>query len=143
MVVKASYSVHRSGKSRSVLQDHVRYLGRDSALLDAEPRRFYDAREQDVDAKQLVREWEQDRHHFRFIISPEYGHQIDRQPRGLTAYVRELMEQVQRDLDTKLEWAAINHHNTDDRHAHVLVRGKRDDGRELGLPRDYIKYGMR
>lgn len=61
VVVKASYSVHKSGKSRSVLRAHVRYLGHHSASLDGEPGRFYDAREQEVEAKQRVQDWEQDR----------------------------------------------------------------------------------
>jgi len=151
VVVKASYSVHRAGtpgSSRtsgggSVLRAHVRYLARDSASLDGQAGKFYDATEQDVDAKQRVQAWEHDRHHFRFIISPEYADQIDRQPSGMTGYVRELVAQMEQDLGTPLEWVAINHYNTDDRHAHLLVRGKREDGSDLVIPRRYMSHGMR
>lgn len=148
VVVKASYTVHKAGGG--VLRAHVRYLGRDSASLDGEPGRFYDVNESDVDAGQCLRNWERDRHHFRFIVSPQYGDQIEHQPGGLTGYIRELMAQVERDLaapgsvhGSKLEWVAINHHNTDEAHSHILVRGRRQDGQDLVIPRDYIKRGMR
>jgi type IV secretory pathway VirD2 relaxase len=38
---------------------------------------------------------------------------------------------------------AINHYNTDELHAHILLRGKREDGRDLVLPRPYIRHQMR
>ncbi len=45
--------------------------------------------------------------------------------------------------DTKLEWLAIDHHNTDDEHVHLLIRGVRDDGSTLTLDRDYVRRGIR
>jgi type IV secretory pathway VirD2 relaxase len=143
VVVKAAYTVHRAGSARGVLAAHTRYLARDSASLDGREGRFYDAAKEDVDAKQQVRKWEADRHHFRFIVSPENGAEIDRRSGGLAAYVREVMAKVERDLGTKLEWVAITHHNTDDLHAHVLVRGRQDNGKDLVIPRRYVQHGMR
>ena len=62
----------------------------------------------------------------------------------MTSYIREVMRRVERDLDTKLQWIAVNHHNTDNPHAHVLLRGKqRADGADLVIPRQYISYGIR
>lgn len=143
MIVKASFTVHKTGRGRGALGAHVRYLGRDSASLDGQPGRFYDAEREAIDARAAVREWEQDRHHFRLIVSPERADMLDRQPDGLTGYVREWMARVERDLGTRLEWAAVNHHNTDDLHAHVLIRGKRDDGNDLVIPRQYLSHGLR
>ena len=37
----------------------------------------------------------------------------------------------------------IDHHNTDDPHVHLLIRGVRDDGRVLQLDRDYVSRGIR
>ena len=79
VIVKASFTVHKMGRGRGVLQAHVRYLGRDSASLDGQPGRFYDAARETVDARATVHEWEQDRHHFRLIVSPEQADQLDRQ----------------------------------------------------------------
>src|SRR5208337_1851461 len=51
--------------------------------------------------------------------------------------------QMERDLDTKLEWVAIDHHNTDDAHVHLLVRGVRENGRPLEISREYLRSGLR
>lgn len=169
VVVKASYTVHQSkgraagNSGRSVLRAHTTYLSRDSASLDGEPGRFYDRENEQISAKdafQIVQAWENDRHHFRFIVSPEYADQIEHhpgssgQPGGLTGYVRELVAQMEKDLGITsggLEWLAINHYNTDDLHTHLLVRGKtfrgrvnfREEGKDLVIPREYIRSGMR
>src|SRR3546814_6563528 len=81
----------------------------------------------------------EDRHHFRFIVSPEdAGDMAD-----LRAFTRELMDDVARDLGTDLDWVAVDHWNTDNPHIHVLLRGKADDGTDLVIDRDYIREGMR
>ena len=92
-----------------------------------------------MDAKQEAVQWAQDRHHFRLIVSPGARRRHPRHDR----YVREVMRRVERDLDTKLQWIAVNHHNTDNPHAHVLLRGKQADGADLVIPRQYISYGIR
>lgn len=151
VVIKASYTVHRrAAKARGVLRAHVSYLARDSASADGEPGRFYDGHSTDAsipgaEAGQRLRQshWENDRHHFRLIISPERGDLIQEQPGGMSRFVRELMTRMEKDLGTKLEWIAIDHHNTDEPHAHVIVRGKRNNGKDLVIPRQYIKHGMR
>ncbi len=113
------------------LSRHVRYLGRDGTSEQGERGQFYDRGTEGLDAAALTRAWHDDPHHFRFIVSPEKGEQIA----DLTGYVREVMGRVERDLRSatdssaarspadQLEWLAINHFNTDQPHAHVLVRG--------------------
>jgi hypothetical protein len=84
--------------------------------------------------------WEQDRHHFRFIVSPEHGDRINDMP----AYTRAVMADVAADLkEPNLQWVGICHYDTDQPHAHIVVRGKRANGRDLVIPRRYIAYGMR
>jgi hypothetical protein len=84
--------------------------------------------------------WEQDRHHFRFIISPEHGDRIKDMP----AYAKAVMADVTRDLkEPGLQWVGVCHYDTDQPHAHIVVRGKRANGRDLVIPRRYIAYGMR
>jgi type IV secretory pathway VirD2 relaxase len=139
VVVKALVSRHKPGKARGSLARHVTYLGRESASADGKRGVFYDAARDGVDAKQEAVQWAPDRHHFRLIVSPEHGADIP----DMTAYVREVMKRVQRDLDTKLQWIAVNHHNTDNPHAHILLRGKQADGADLVIPRQYISYGIR
>ncbi len=136
---QAHVSRHKPGKSRGSLARHVSYLGRESASADGKHGVFYDAAREGVDAKQEAVQWAQDRHHFRLIVSPERGGDIP----DMTNYIREVMRRVERDLDTKLQWIAVNHHNTDNPHAHVLLRGKQPDGADLVIPRQYISYGIR
>ena len=139
VVVKAHVSRHKPGKARGSLARHVSYLGRESASADGKHGVFYDAAREGVDARQEAVQWAQDRHHFRLIVSPERGGDIP----DMTSYIREVMRRVERDLDTKLQWIAVNHHNTDNPHAHVLLRGKQPDGADLVIPRQYISYGIR
>ena len=53
------------------------------------------------------------------------------------------MRQVEKDVGRPLEWAAVNHFNTDHPHAHVVVRGVDRHGRAMRFDRDYIGRGFR
>ena len=50
---------------------------------------------------------------------------------------------MEADLGTKLDWIAVDHHNTGHPHTHILVRGVMDDGRILNIAGDYIAHGIR
>jgi hypothetical protein len=50
---------------------------------------------------------------------------------------------MERDLGTRLEWAAVDHHNTDNPHVHILIRGLTESGNALSIDRSYIKSGIR
>jgi type IV secretory pathway VirD2 relaxase len=50
---------------------------------------------------------------------------------------------MERDLGTRLEWVAIDHHNTAHPHVHVAIRGRDDAGRPFLLDREYVKHGVR
>jgi type IV secretory pathway VirD2 relaxase len=54
-----------------------------------------------------------------------------------------LMQQMEADLGTKLDWIAVDHHNTGHPHTHILVRGVTEDGKALNIAGDYIAYGIR
>ena len=66
-----------------------------------------------------------DRHQFRFIVSAEDGAELA-DPRQTT---RDLMQQLEADLRTKLDWIAVDHHNTGHPHTHIIVRGVTEDGK--------------
>ncbi len=147
VIVKTLVSRHKAGKAKGSLTRHAGYLGRDSASADGKPGVFYDASREGIAGRQEVANWAEDRHHFRVIISPERGSDIP----DMTAYVRDVMARVEKDLasagaiekGTKLEWIAINHHNTDNPHAHVVLRGRQENGKDLVIPRAYLAHGMR
>ncbi|MCU1262621.1 MAG: Type secretory pathway VirD2 pilin (relaxase)-like protein [Bryobacterales bacterium] len=90
-------------------------------------------------AKELER-WqsEGDPRLWKLIVSPEFGERLD-----LDQLTRELMERMEKDLGTKLEWVAVTHFNTEHPHVHIALRGIRDDKSALDLPRDYVRHGIR
>jgi type IV secretory pathway VirD2 relaxase len=116
---------------------HLRYIERDGVEEDGSKGVLYGP-----DGPVRRRTFEEPRlgeaHQFRFIVSPEDAGELD-----LTAYVRRLMNRVEQDLGRKVEWAAVNHHDTGHPHAHVVVRGVARDGQELRFDRSYIASGMR
>lgn len=142
VTVKALVSRHMGkGFARgAALAAHIAYLGRRGAGEDGEQAAFFGPVRDAVDAAGTTENWAKDRHHFRFIISPEHGDRIA----DLRDAVREIMSRVANDLgEPGLNWIAVCHFDTDQPHAHVLVRGRRGDGRDLVIPRDYIAYGFR
>jgi type IV secretory pathway VirD2 relaxase len=142
VIVKALVSRHvDAGAARAIaLAKHVSYLGRSGAGHEGARPEFFDRDVDGLDARAATRGWGDDRHHFRFIISPEHGDRIY----DLRDYVRDTMSRVAADLgEPKLDWLATCHFDTDQPHAHVLLRGRREDGRDLVIPRAYMGYGFR
>jgi type IV secretory pathway VirD2 relaxase len=135
-VVKASFRRNRHNRGWAA---HARYLTRESAQREHERGLGFDGVREGSDVVAAVREWERaDNLMWSFIVSPEDADRID-----LRRHVRELVAGMERDLGTRLEWVAIDHHNTDDAHVHLLVRGVREDGRVLEIDRDYVRRGVR
>ncbi len=140
VMVKTRIVRHRGGKFRSApLATHVRYLQRDGVTRDGTPAAMFDAGRDETDAKAFADRCEEDRHHFRFIVSPE---DADRMA-DLKAFARDVMAGAERDLGAKLDWVGVEHHNTDNPHVHILVRGRVDTGEDLVISRDYLTRGLR
>ena len=139
VVVKVHVSRHRPGKVHGSALRHVSYIGRESASLDGKHGVFYDAAQEGLNARQIVKAWEHDRHHFRLIVSAENADDLPE----LKLYIRRVMAGVERDLGTPLQWLAVDHYNTDNPHTHVLLRGLKQDQTDLVMPRKYVSYGLR
>ena len=140
VVMKARVVRHHGTRFRSApLPKHMAYLKRDGVTRDGADARMFDATSDAADEKAFAERTADDRHHFRFIISPEDAAELD----DLRSFTRELMQDVERDLGTRLDWVAVDHWNTDNPHVHVLIRGRADDGQDLVISRDYISRGFR
>ncbi|WP_408631411.1 DUF3363 domain-containing protein [Methylocystis silviterrae] len=100
---------------------------------------MFDAAGDEADARAFAERCQGDRHHFRFIISPDDAADLS----DLRAFTRDLMAEMSRDLGAKINWVAVDHWNTEHPHIHVLVRGRADDGGDLVINRDYISRGFR
>ncbi len=140
VVVKARVVRHKGSKFRSApLAKHISYLKREGVTRDGQDARMFDARSDQADTKGFAERCEEDRHHFRFIVSPEDAPNMA----DLKTFTRKLMKEAEHDLGTKLDWVAVDHWNTDNPHIHVLVRGKLAGGKDLVISRDYISRGFR
>ncbi|MCU0623741.1 MAG: relaxase/mobilization nuclease and DUF3363 domain-containing protein [Gemmatimonadaceae bacterium] len=136
-VIKAR--VVRHGGRNGPLGTHLNYLRREGVTRDGEKAHLFGPGGEEVDAKDFAGRCEDDRHHFRFIVSPDDALEMS----DLRGFTRDLVSQMEKDLGTRLDWAAVDHWNTEHPHVHLIVRGVRDDGENLVISRDYIKEGMR
>ena len=136
-IVKASYSRNDGSKRWTA---HARYLTREGAQRHRARGIGFDSPAEGLDVVATVRSWEnsKDQLMWRLIVSPEDSQRLD-----LTAHARDLVSTMERDLGTQLEWVGIDHHNTDNPHVHILIRGRDQNGRRLEIDRDYIRSGIR
>lgn len=140
VVVKARIVRHRSRSHRSAsLSAHIGYLKRDGVTRDGNRGVLFDATSDRADERAFAMRCEDDRHHFRFIVSPEEAADLE----DLKAFTRDLAGQMEVDLETRLDWIAVDHWNTDKPHIHLLVRGVDEAGADLVISRDYISQGLR
>ncbi len=140
VVVKARIARHHGQRFRSApLAAHLAYLKRDGVTRDGGKGIMFDAKSDHADDIAFAERGKDDRHHFRFIASPEDAAEIT----DLKAFTRDLANQMEADLGTKLDWVAIDHWNTDNPHVHLLVRGVDERGADLVISRDYISRGLR
>ena len=140
VVMKARVVRHHGTRFRSApLPRHIAYLKREGVTRDGTDARMFDATSDAADERSFAERTEEDRHHFRFIISPEDAAELE----SLRTFTRELMQDVERDLGTRLDWIGVDHWNTDNPHVHVLIRGRAEDGEDLVISRDYISRGFR
>ena len=138
-LVTVKARVVRHGTRAAPLATHVAYLRRDGVTKDGAAARLFGADGDEADGRAFAERSADDRHHFRFIVSPEDAADMA----DLKAFTRDLMVNAEQDLGTRLDWVAVEHHNTEHPHVHVLVRGRADDGSDLVIARDYIREGMR
>jgi hypothetical protein len=135
-VIKTKY-VPTTGNGRKLAKAHLAYLERDGVERDGSPGHLY-GRDASFDAEAFRAPIQGDPRQFRFIVSPEDADLLD-----LTEFARQLMKQVERDTGRRLDWAAVNHHNTDNPHVHIVVRGLDRAGDEVRIDGRYIAEGMR
>jgi type IV secretory pathway VirD2 relaxase len=138
VIIKARYVKLKGPQSRAGYA-HLRYLQRDGVSREGEPGRLY-GRTLDVpEGRDFLDRSAEDKHQFRIIVAPEDGVAIG----DLKGFTRELVDQMERDLETRLDWVAVDHHNTGHPHTHILIRGVTDDGKTLNIAGDYIAHGIR
>ena len=82
---------------------------------DGAAARMFDAASGEADLRDFAERTMDDRHDFRFIVSPEDAAEME----DLRAFTRDLVKQMEHDLGTRLDWVALDHWNTD-KSAHLI-----------------------
>jgi type IV secretory pathway VirD2 relaxase len=137
-VIKVRIAKLKPGKLAAP-RAHMRYVQRDGVTLSGEPGQLYSKDLDIADGAAFTERCDGDRHQFRIIVSPDDAEQLA----DLKPFVRDLMSDMEKDLDTKLDWMAVDHFNTGHFHTHIVIRGKDENGKDLIIARDYITHGIR
>jgi type IV secretory pathway VirD2 relaxase len=137
-IVKARITKFKAGQL-SAARAHLRYIQRDGVTLEGDPGQLYGPDTDQANGTTFLDDCGDDRHQFRLIVSPEDGAQLH----DLKPFIRDFMAQVERDLETKLDWVAVDHYNTGQPHTHIVIRGKDDRGDDLIITKDYMSHGLR
>jgi len=138
VIVKARYT-RIVGGDLGAARAHMRYIVRDGVTREGAPGRLYDANGDHADGSAFLDRSEKDPHQFRFVVSADESTRLP----DLKPFIRDLLAQMERDVDTKLDWVAVDHFNTGHPHTHIVIRGRDRNGEDLVMARDYISHGVR
>lgn len=138
VVIKSRYVVLKKAGAKAVAT-HLRYIERDGVTREGERGQAYSLEVDAADLKAFEERGRGDRHQFRLIVSVEDAEQLE----DLRGYTREFMQRVAVDLETRLDWVAVDHWDTDNPHTHVVLRGRAVNGQDLVIAPDYMAQGMR
>ena len=142
VVIKSRYVVLKKAGAKSA-STHLRYIERDGVTRDGQRGQAYGLETDTADLKAFEERGKGDRHQFRFIVSVEDAGELE----DLRGYTREFMQRMATDLETQLDWVAVDHWDTDNPHTHIVLRGRAGEGRgkgqDLVIAPDYMAHGMR
>ena len=127
VIIKSRFVVLKKVGANSV-STHLRYIERDGVTRDGERGQAYGAETDTADLKAFEERGKGDRHQFRFIVSVEDAGELE----DLRGYTREFMQRMSTDLETRLDWVAVDHWDTDNPHTHIVLRGHAGNGRGKG-----------
>jgi type IV secretory pathway VirD2 relaxase len=137
-IVKARISKLKAG-DLGAASAHLRYIQRDGVTPEGEPGQLYGPETDEANGTAFLDNCEGDRHQFRLIVSPDDGAELA----DLKPFIRDFMAKVESDLETKLDWVAVDHYNTGHPHTHIIIRGKDDRDQDLIMTKDYVSHGLR
>ena len=138
VIVKTHVSRAPRGGGGGALKAHLGYIQRDGVERDGSGGELYTREGLEPKAEEFLERCDGDRHQFRVIVSAEDGARLG----DLKETTRALMAQMESDLGTRLDWLAVDHHNTGHPHTHIVIRGKDAGGKDLVIAPDYIRQGL-
>ncbi len=142
VVVKSRYALLGRSGGAAAAAAHLRYIERDGTTRDGRRGQAYGPDADQADLRAFQARGQGDRHQFRLIVSLEDAGQLE----TLRDFTREWMRRLGVDLQTPLDWVAVDHWDTDNPHTHIVLRGRVGAGtaaRDLVIAPDYMAHGMR
>jgi type IV secretory pathway VirD2 relaxase len=138
VIVKARIAKLKVG-DLGAARAHLRYIQRDGVTPEGEAGQLYGPETDEANGATFLDSCEGDRHQFRIIVSPDDAAELA----NLRPFIRDFMAKVESDLETKLDWVAVDHYNTGHPHTHIIILGKDDLGQDLIMTKDYVSHGLR
>ncbi|MGJ7530691.1 DUF3363 domain-containing protein [Variovorax sp. GB1P17] len=141
VIIKSRFVVLKRAGATSA-STHLRYIERDGVTRDGQKGQAYGPNADIVDLKSFEERGRGDRHQFRFIVSAEDASELE----DLKGFTRQFMRRMEIDLETRLDWVAVDHWDTDNPHTHIVLRGwagSERKGQDLVIAPDYMANGMR
>lgn len=138
VIIKSRFVVLQRASPNSVTA-HLRYIERDGVTRAGQKGQAYGVDTDAADLKAFQERGQSDRHKFRFIVSPEDAVELD----DLRGFTRQLMHRMEVDLETGLDWVAVDHWDTDNPHTHIVLNGRTASKEDLVIAPDYMSHGMR
>lgn len=124
ILVQSTIHVHtKSGKAVRNLS----YIVRDAAMENGREN------EQHVINRHSIADWDNDRFHYMLVVNQRSENKLK-----LDDFARQLAYEIERDLDTPIDWIAAVHRNTDNPHIHLMIRGKDGYGNDLEIRTQYL-----
>lgn len=137
VVIKSRFVRLPSGGT--AVASHLRYIERDGVAPHGQPGQAYGPDTDAANTRDFIARSQGDRHQFRFIVSAEDARELG----DLKDFTRTFMARMSVDLQTRLDWVAVDHWDTDNPHTHIVLRGRADNGQDLVIAPDYMGHGMR
>jgi hypothetical protein len=118
-------------------EGYVSYMGQEGKGEDGRSPELFTAEGKDREDA-LKTEYAQEERIYKIILSPENGGQLD-----MKEFTRGFMKNLENSEGREFKWAAAVHYDTEHPHAHILIRGVDESGRDVSFSKDTVKYGMR
>ena len=115
----------------------VKYMQKEGKGLDGEtPELFASGGKGVTDATQ--KDYPQEERFYKVILSPENGDKMD-----MKQFTQDFMKNLEYWERREFKWAAAVHYDTEKPHAHILIRGVYESGKDFEFSPNTVKYGMR
>lgn len=138
-VIVKVHIARRTSLGTAGFAKHISYIQREGVDRDGGKGETYDRTSDMADGSAFNQRAAEDRRQFRLIVSPEDARDLADQK----GFVRDFMKQVESDLGTRLDWVAVDHHDTGQPHTHIVIRGGNQRDGELIIAKSYITHGFR